>query len=47
MIVHMSKDKKVRDGRIALILPRRIGEVFVMKEAPLDRLRDFLAETAA
>jgi 3-dehydroquinate synthase len=47
MIAHMSKDKKVRDGRIALILPRRIGEVFVMKEAPLDRLRDFLAEAAA
>ncbi len=47
LIAHMSKDKKVRDGRMALILPRRIGEVFVMKEAPLDRLRDFLAEAAA
>ena len=47
LIVHMSKDKKVRDGRIALILPRRIGEVFVMKDAPLDQLHDFLTETAA
>ena len=42
----MSKDKKVRDGRITLILPRRIGEAFVMKDAPVDALRDFLAERA-
>jgi 3-dehydroquinate synthase len=47
LIAHMSKDKKVRDGRITLILPRRIGEAFVMKDAPLDRLRAFLAEAAA
>ena len=37
----MGKDKKVRDGRITLILPRRIGEAFVMKDAPLDELRGF------
>jgi 3-dehydroquinate synthase len=47
LIAHMSKDKKVRDGRITLILPRRIGEAFVMKDAPLDTLRNFLAEAAA
>jgi len=47
LIAHMSRDKKVRDGRITLILPRRIGEAFAMKDAPLDRLRDFLAEAAA
>jgi 3-dehydroquinate synthase len=47
LLAHMSKDKKVRDGRITLILPRRIGEVFVMKDAPLDALREFLALTAA
>jgi len=46
LLAHMSKDKKVRDGRIALILPRRIGEAFVMKDAPLDELRDFLAGAA-
>jgi 3-dehydroquinate synthase len=46
LIAHMSKDKKVRDGRIALILPRRIGEAFVMNEAPLDELRDFLDRAA-
>jgi 3-dehydroquinate synthase len=47
LLAHMSKDKKVRDGRITLILPRRIGEAFVMKNAPLDPLRQFLAEAAA
>jgi 3-dehydroquinate synthase len=46
LLAHMRKDKKVRDGRIALIMPRQIGEAFVMKEAPLDRLREFLAEAA-
>jgi 3-dehydroquinate synthase len=44
LIGHMSKDKKVRDGRITLILPHRIGEAFVMKDAPLGQLREFLAE---
>jgi len=44
LIAHMSKDKKVRDGRIALILPRRVGDAFVMKDAPIDALRDFLGE---
>src|SRR5499427_1100599 len=39
LIAHMSRDKKVRDGRITLILPRRIGEAFAMKDAPLDLLR--------
>jgi 3-dehydroquinate synthase len=47
LLDHMSKDKKVRDGRITLILPRRIGDAFVMKDAPIDPLRDFLATTAA
>jgi 3-dehydroquinate synthase len=46
LIGHMSKDKKVREGRITLILPRRIGDAFVMKDAPTERLRDFLAEAA-
>jgi 3-dehydroquinate synthase len=46
LLAHMGKDKKVRDGRITLILPRRIGEAFVMKDAPRAELRDFLAEAA-
>jgi 3-dehydroquinate synthase len=47
LLGHMRKDKKVRDGRITLILPRRIGECFVMQDAPVARLRDFLTAAAA
>ncbi|MGH7113255.1 MAG: 3-dehydroquinate synthase, partial [Stellaceae bacterium] len=46
LIGHMAKDKKVRDGQITLILPRRIGDAFVLKNAPAAELRDFLSETA-
>jgi 3-dehydroquinate synthase len=46
LLGHMGKDKKVRDGAITLILPRRIGDVFVMRDAPVEQLRDFLAEAA-
>jgi 3-dehydroquinate synthetase len=46
LLAHMGKDKKVRDGKITLILPRRIGDAFVMKDAPAGQLRDFLAEAA-
>jgi 3-dehydroquinate synthase len=46
LLAHMSKDKKVRDGRITLILPRRIGEVFVLHDAPIAPLREFLAAAA-
>jgi 3-dehydroquinate synthase len=44
LLAHMGKDKKVRDGAITLILPRGIGDCFVMRDAPRDRLREFLAE---
>jgi 3-dehydroquinate synthase len=47
LLGHMSKDKKVRDGRITLILPHRIGDAFVMKDAPVEKLRDFLTAAAA
>jgi 3-dehydroquinate synthase len=46
LLDHMGRDKKVRDGRIALVLPRRIGESFVMNDAPVAELRAFLAEAA-
>ena len=46
LLGHMGKDKKVRDGAITLILPRRIGDCFVMRDAPRDRLREFLSEAA-
>ena len=41
LIAHMGKDKKVRDGRITLILPHRIGDVFVMRDAPVDGIARF------
>jgi 3-dehydroquinate synthase len=44
LLAHMGKDKKVRDGAITLILPRRIGAAFVMRDAPAAALRAFLAE---
>jgi 3-dehydroquinate synthase len=46
LLAHMGKDKKVRDGRIALILPRHIGDAFVMKNAPTAELHDFLSTAA-
>jgi 3-dehydroquinate synthase len=46
LLHHMGRDKKVRDGAITLILPRRIGDCFVMRDAPFDRLRAFLAQAS-
>jgi len=46
LLAHMGKDKKVRDGRITLILPRRIGDAYVMRDAQSDDLRAFLDEAA-
>jgi 3-dehydroquinate synthase len=46
LLAHMGKDKKVRDGRITLILPRRIGDAFVMRDASTEDLRAFLAAAA-
>ena len=42
----MGKDKKVRDGRITLILPRRIGDAFVMRDASTEQLREFFGAAA-
>jgi 3-dehydroquinate synthase len=46
LLAHMRKDKKARDGKTTLILPRRIGDAFVMHDAPVAALRDFLAAAA-
>ena len=45
LLAHMGKDKKVRDGAITLILPRRIGDAFVMRDAPAAELRSFLDQS--
>src|SRR3954469_9902620 len=42
LLAHMGKDKKVRDGRITLILPRRIGDAFRTSDVPTQELRAFL-----
>jgi 3-dehydroquinate synthase len=44
LLAHMSHDKKVRDGAITLILPRRVGDCFVMRDAPRESLREFLSK---
>jgi 3-dehydroquinate synthase len=46
LVGHMGKDKKVKDGRITLILPHRIGDAFVMRDASAEALREFLAAAA-
>jgi 3-dehydroquinate synthase len=43
LLAHMGKDKKVRDGQITLILPRRIGDAFVMRDALAADLRAFIS----
>jgi 3-dehydroquinate synthase len=46
LLAHMSKDKKVRDGKTTLILPRGIGDAFQMRDAPREELHAFLAAAA-
>jgi 3-dehydroquinate synthase len=43
LLHHMAKDKKVKDGRITLILARGIGEVFITRDVPPATLEAFLA----
>ena len=43
LIAHMRKDKKVKDGRISLILARDIGQAFVSREVADSDLREFLS----
>ena len=39
----MAQDKKVKGGKLALVLVRGIGQAFVERDVPLDRLSAFLA----
>ena len=43
LLAHMGKDKKVRDGRITLILARDIGDAFIAREVERATLAAFLA----
>jgi 3-dehydroquinate synthase len=47
LLAAMGKDKKVRGGRIALVLPRRIGDAFVTRDVPADAIGGFLTEAVA
>ena len=43
LIGHMRHDKKIRDGRVAFILARAIGDAFVARDVELDVVEDMLA----
>ena len=43
----MGQDKKVRDGRIAFVLARDIGDAFVARDVDLAPVRALLAEALA
>jgi 3-dehydroquinate synthase len=43
----MAQDKKVKGGKLALVLVRGIGNAFVEHDVPLDRLTDFLERECA
>ncbi|HEX7970355.1 MAG TPA: 3-dehydroquinate synthase, partial [Stellaceae bacterium] len=47
LLAHMQKDKKVKDGRITLILARDIGDAFICRDITPQALDTFLAEAAA
>ncbi len=48
LIAHMARDKKVRDGRVAFVLARGIGQAFVARDVAPDAVRLLLdAEIAA
>jgi 3-dehydroquinate synthase len=42
LIAHMRHDKKARDGRIAFVLVRGIGEAFVTDDVPMDAVAEVL-----
>ncbi len=39
----MAQDKKVKSGKLALVLVRGIGQAFVERDVAMDRLGAFLA----
>lgn len=43
LLRHMSKDKKVRDGRITLILAHDIGDAFISRDVERQTIESFLA----
>ncbi|MBT5037437.1 MAG: hypothetical protein HOM52_02905, partial [Rhodospirillaceae bacterium] len=44
LIEHMSRDKKMKDGRLNLILARGIGQAFVTADVPPSDISSLLDE---
>lgn len=47
LTAHMTKDKKVRGGRLTFVLVRRIGEAFVTQDVPGEELVAFMEGAVA
>ena len=47
LIAHMAQDKKAEGGQLTFILARGLGQAFVAKGVPPDRLADFLISEGA
>ncbi|MGO0122131.1 3-dehydroquinate synthase [Desulfothermobacter acidiphilus] len=46
LVQFMQRDKKVRGGRIVWVLPRRLGEVLLKEDVPLELLLEILSNQA-
>jgi 3-dehydroquinate synthase len=44
LISHMTRDKKVRDGRTTFVLTRGIGEAFVSRDVDIDDVHQLLRD---
>lgn len=47
LVAHMSRDKKVANGRVTFILPRGIGRTFTCREVPQEAVREVMAAWVA
>jgi len=47
LLAHMRKDKKVKDGRVTLILARDIGDAFICSDVAPPQLESFMADAVA
>jgi 3-dehydroquinate synthase len=47
LLERMAQDKKVKGGRLALVLVRGVGRAFVERDVAMDRLSAFLARACA
>ncbi|HEY6334285.1 MAG TPA: 3-dehydroquinate synthase [Alphaproteobacteria bacterium] len=47
LLEHMARDKKVRDGKIAFVLARGIGQAFVAQDVTRESVRELLDDAVA